>query len=91
MTLHASNLEFPVVFIAGCEQGVLPLVRHGATPDYEAERRPMYVGITRAQEQLYLTGRGAYPFGTSKRNPPSMFLAEIPDECIEHRDRAMLR
>jgi DNA helicase-2/ATP-dependent DNA helicase PcrA len=93
MTLHASKgLEFPVVFIAGCEQGVLPLVRHGATPDYEEERRLMYVGITRAQEQLYLSRAVVRTqFGMSKRNPPSMFLAEIPDECIEHRDRATLR
>lgn len=89
MTLHASKgLEFPVVFIAGCEQGVLPLVRQGAPCDYEEERRLMYVGITRAQESLYLSRavcRSMY--GRTVRNPPSMFLAEVPDECIEHRDR----
>ncbi|TVR46350.1 MAG: ATP-dependent DNA helicase PcrA [Planctomycetota bacterium] len=92
MTLHASKgLEFPVVFISGCEQGVLPLVRQGSTPDYEEERRLMYVGITRAQQRLFLSRSVVRTqFGMSKRNPPSMFLAEIPDECIEHRDRSTL-
>ncbi|MFW5751276.1 MAG: ATP-dependent helicase [Planctomycetota bacterium] len=89
MTLHASKgLEFPVVFIAGCEQGVLPLVREGHSADYEEERRLMYVGITRAQERLFLSRAVSRQHqGRWTRNPPSMFLAEIPDGCIEHRDR----
>ncbi|TVR12145.1 MAG: ATP-dependent DNA helicase PcrA [Planctomycetota bacterium] len=93
MTLHASKgLEYPVVFITACEQGVLPLVRHGATPDYEEERRLMYVGITRAQERLFLSRSVTRSqFGQTKRNPPSMFLAEIPDECIQHYDRSTIR
>lgn len=88
MTLHASKgLEFPVVFIAGCEQGILPLVRKGVDCDYEEERRLMYVGITRAMEELYIS-RAVHrvQYGETKRNPPSMFLAEIPDDCIRHRD-----
>ncbi len=88
MTLHASKgLEFPVVFISGCEQGVLPLVRKGTDCDYEEERRLMYVGITRAMQELYIS-RAVHrlQYGETKRNPPSMFLAEIPDECIRHRD-----
>ena len=56
MTLHASKgLEFPTVFITGCEQGVLPLMREGAPCDIEEERRLMYVGITRTMKQLYLS------------------------------------
>ena len=89
MTLHASKgLEFPVVFISGCEQGVLPLVRNGAPCDFEEERRLMYVGITRAKEELYISRAVLrQQFGETKRNPPSMFLAEIPDDCIQHKNR----
>ena len=88
MTLHAAKgLEFPVVFITGLEQGVLPLVHGKREPDYEEERRLMYVGITRAQEKLYLSRANVrMQFGRTTCNPPSMFLAEIPDDCIEHRD-----
>ena len=88
MTLHASKgLEFPVVFITGMEQGVLPLVRNGFS-NYEEERRLMYVGITRAKEELYLSRAVTRTqFGKTVRNPPSMFLAEIPDDCIEHFGR----
>ncbi len=87
MTLHSSKgLEFPVVFITGCEQGLLPMVRQGRA-DYEEERRLMYVGITRAMEELYITRAvQRLQFGEAKCNPPSMFLAEIPDMCIEHKD-----
>jgi DNA helicase-2/ATP-dependent DNA helicase PcrA len=90
MTLHASKgLEFPVVFITGLEQGVMPLVRQGRPCDYEEERRLMYVGITRAKEELYLCNCVVRTqFGKTTRNPPSMFLAEVPDACIEHADRA---
>ncbi|MFW5830536.1 MAG: ATP-dependent helicase [Planctomycetota bacterium] len=89
MTLHASKgLEFPVVFIAGCEQGLLPLVHGNREADYEEERRLMYVGITRAMEECYLSRAICRTtFGETKRNPASMFLAEIPDECIAHRNR----
>ncbi|NRA37134.1 MAG: UvrD-helicase domain-containing protein [Planctomycetes bacterium] len=88
MTLHASKgLEFPYVFMTGCEQGILPLVRKGSACDYEEERRLMYVGITRAMKELYLS-RAVHrlQYGEMKRYPPSMFLAEIPDSCIRHRD-----
>jgi DNA helicase-2/ATP-dependent DNA helicase PcrA len=90
MTLHASKgLEFPVVFICGCEQGLLPLVHKGRDCDYEEERRLMYVGITRAMQELYLSRAVLrMQYGEMKRNPPSMFLAEIPDDCIDHRDRS---
>ena len=89
MTLHASKgLEFPVVFITGCEQGVLPLVRQNQPCDYEEERRLMYVGITRAMEHLYLARAVTrLQFGQTVRNSPSMFLGEMPDDCLIHIDK----
>jgi DNA helicase-2/ATP-dependent DNA helicase PcrA len=88
MTLHAAKgLEFPVVFIVGCEQGLLPLIRDPRTADYEEERRLMYVGLTRAQRQVYLSRAVTRcQFNQVRRNPPSQFLAEIPADCIETRD-----
>ena len=82
MTLHsAKGLEFPAVFIAGMEDGVFPHMRSLGEPDeLEEERRLAYVGITRAQERLYLTSAwGRLLFGSSSYNPPSRFLQEIPD------------
>jgi DNA helicase-2/ATP-dependent DNA helicase PcrA len=88
MTLHAAKgLEFPVVFIAGCEQGMLPLERFGQAADYEEERRLMYVGITRAMEELYLTRAVCrMQYGKTNRNDPSMFLEEIPEDCFQLKD-----
>jgi DNA helicase II / ATP-dependent DNA helicase PcrA len=88
MTLHAAKgLEFPVVFISGCEQGVLPLERFGHAADYEEERRLMYVGITRAKEELYLCrAMCRMQYGQTNRNLPSMFLSEIPEDCFQVRD-----
>ncbi|MBI4715776.1 MAG: DUF3553 domain-containing protein, partial [Nitrospirae bacterium] len=86
MTLHsAKGLEFPVVFIAGMEEGVLPHVRSRAeAEDLEEERRLCYVGITRAREKLYLlSAANRHLYGTSQYNPESRFLGEIPEECLE--------
>ncbi|MGB9661099.1 MAG: DNA helicase PcrA [Moorellaceae bacterium] len=85
MTLHtAKGLEFPVVFLAGLEEGVFPHVRSTTDPEeLEEERRLCYVGMTRAQEVLYLTyaaSRNLY--GTTLSNPPSRFLREIPPELL---------
>jgi DNA helicase-2/ATP-dependent DNA helicase PcrA len=83
MTLHmAKGLEFPVVFITGCEDGVLPLRRQGVTADLEEERRLMYVGITRAMHLLHLShARTRHQYGQSFRQQPSQFLSEIPADC----------
>ncbi|WP_030609794.1 DNA helicase PcrA [Streptomyces sclerotialus] len=86
MTLHtAKGLEFPTVFLTGMEDGVFPHMRAlGQTKELEEERRLAYVGITRAQERLYLTRstmRSAW--GQPQYNPQSRFLEEIPDEYVE--------
>jgi DNA helicase-2/ATP-dependent DNA helicase PcrA len=86
MTLHASKgLEFPVVFIAGLEEGLLPFyataIERG---ELEEERRLMYVGITRAQKRLYLTrARLRYRFGELISTSPSRFLTEIGLESVQ--------
>lgn len=88
MTLHsAKGLEFPTVFIMGLEDGVFPHLRSLGEPDeLEEERRLCYVGITRAQEQLYLTNAWSRTiFGSTQYNPPSRFLDEIPAELIDDK------
>jgi DNA helicase II / ATP-dependent DNA helicase PcrA len=88
MTLHAAKgLEFNYVFITGCEQGVFPLERQGNIADLEEERRLMYVGITRAKKELYLSrARCRMQYGQTFRNEPSQFLSEIPSDCFDARD-----
>ncbi len=86
MTLHtAKGLEFPAVFIVGMEDGVFPHMRSLGDPgELEEERRLAYVGITRAQDKLYLTSAWSRMlFGGSNYNPPSRFLTEIPDGLLE--------
>ena len=87
MTMHAAKgLEFPVVFIVGVEEGLFPHVRALTDPiELEEERRLAYVGITRAQEKLFLCHAWSrQQFGATQYNPPSRFLDEIPDELVEH-------
>lgn len=91
MTLHAAKgLEFPIVFIVGVENGLFPSMRAVDEGNLEEERRLFYVGITRARRQLYL----AYAeirrvHGVEQLGAPSMFLKEIPAECVmETRPRA---
>ena len=78
-TLHASKgLEFPVVFIVGCEEGLLPYLPPGRPADAEEERRLFYVGMTRAQQRLLLThARHRFLFGRQTEPVPSPFLADI--------------
>ncbi len=85
MTLHsAKGLEFPVVFLIGLEDGVFPHVRSLGDPDeLEEERRLCYVGLTRAEERLYLCHAWSrMMFGSTDYRPPSRFLDEIPAELI---------
>ncbi len=86
MTLHsAKGLEFPIVFMAGMEEGLFPHARTLMNPEeIEEERRTCYVGITRAQRKLYMTyARSRTIYGRSAVYPPSRFLGEIPDEYME--------
>ena len=88
ITLHAAKgLEFPVVFIVGMEEGVLPHIRSFDDPaQMEEERRLCYVGITRAKERLYLVRAfRRYLMGSSLHNPPSRFLKDLPPELIAGR------
>jgi len=85
MTLHnAKGLEFPVVFVAGMEEGVFPHVRSLGDPgELEEERRLAYVGITRAQRRLYLTlATTRNLWGMANYNSPSRFLGEIPGALL---------
>ncbi|MFQ5965626.1 MAG: ATP-dependent helicase [Candidatus Scalinduaceae bacterium] len=90
MTLHAAKgLEFPVVFIAGFEEGLLPHSQSKDSDDeIEEERRLCYVGITRAQKELFMTHtRHRTKFGQRTPCIPSRFLHEIPQESIEAIDK----
>lgn len=91
MTMHsAKGLEFPVVFIIGMEEGVFPHSRAFLdNEELEEERRLAYVGITRAEEKLYLScAQMRTLFGRTTANPPSRFLDEIPEELKEDGGRA---
>ncbi len=86
MTLHAAKgLEFPVVFLIGLEEGVFPLSRAlMEESELEEERRLAYVGITRAEEALYLTNAFSRTlYGRTQYNRPSRFVEEIDQELLE--------
>lgn len=90
MTLHsAKGLEFPVVFIPGMEEGIFPGAQSMySSSEVEEERRLAYVGITRARERLYLSHANMRMlFGSTSRNLPSRFLAEIPENLTEQVGR----
>jgi DNA helicase-2/ATP-dependent DNA helicase PcrA len=89
MTLHAAKgLEFPVVFIAGLEQGILPHSRSSEDArELEEERRLLFVGITRAERELYLSHCRVREFrGQRQATLPSSFLMELPEEPMIIRD-----
>lgn len=90
MTLHmGKGLEFKVVFIAGCEDGLMPFSLRGGFVDVEEERRLFYVGMTRAKEELFLlSARSRLLYGLRRNQMPSPFLGAIPAECIEVRSVA---
>ena len=88
MTLHtAKGLEFPVVFLTGMEEGVFPHARSLDDPaELAEERRLAYVGITRAEQRLYLTSAAVRSaWGAPAQNPPSRFLDEIPGHLLDVR------
>jgi DNA helicase-2/ATP-dependent DNA helicase PcrA len=92
MTLHAAKgLEFPVVFIAGLEEGLLPHSQSkDSDDDVEEERRLCYVGITRAQRDLFLVHtRYRAKYGQRSACIPSRFLSEIPVDFVEEIDRTI--
>ncbi|MGV3464030.1 MAG: DNA helicase PcrA, partial [Heyndrickxia sp.] len=86
MTLHsAKGLEFPVVFLIGLEEGVFPHSRSlMEEAEMEEERRLAYVGITRAEQDLYVTNAAMRTlFGRTNMNPVSRFINEIPEDLLE--------
>jgi len=86
LTLHAAKgLEFPVVFIMGLNDGTLPHIRSFDDPEaMQEERRLFYVGITRAENQLYLLhSLNRYTYGYSEPADPSRFLADIPYDLLD--------
>jgi DNA helicase-2/ATP-dependent DNA helicase PcrA len=88
MTLHcAKGLEFPVIFIIGCEEGIFPHSKSLIDREQmEEERRLCYVGITRAKELLYfLFTQRRLLYGNIAANPPSRFLSDFPEELVETR------
>jgi len=90
MTLHcAKGLEFPLVFIVGMEEGLLPHHRRGdEIEDLEEERRLFYVGMTRAKKKLFLSrAEKRHTFGVGRANLSSRFLDEIPMKLIRLEER----
>lgn len=93
MTLHAAKgLEFPVVFLIGLEENVFPHSRSMLDEEeMEEERRLAYVGITRAEKELYMThAKMRTLFGRTNMNPVSRFINEIPEELIDGMEEAKM-
>ena len=93
MTLHnAKGLEYPTVFIVGCEDGVCPHSRALDEGSLEEERRLFYVGLTRAERNLYLTyARRRMVFGSPVGGLRSRFLDELPSDLLDLHEREALR
>ena len=89
LTLHASKgLEWPAVFIIGCEDGIIPLEKKGGFIDREEERRLLYVGMSRAKELLYLSSaKQRYLHGEQRPCAPSPFLSDI-EETLKQYDQS---
>jgi DNA helicase II / ATP-dependent DNA helicase PcrA len=90
MTLHcAKGLEYPVVFIVGVEEGLLPHYRRGEEiEDMEEERRLFYVGMTRAKQRLFLSrAEERSTFGVGRANLPSRFLDELPMDMMQFEEK----
>ena len=94
MTLHAAKgLEFPVVFMTGMEDGIFPSSRAtDGGEQLEEERRLCYVGMTRAMEKLFLThAQRRRVYGSYQYNPPSRFIAEVPQSLLANVAKKPLR
>ncbi|TML31831.1 MAG: AAA family ATPase [Actinobacteria bacterium] len=93
LTLHAAKgLEFPVVFLVGCEDGLLPLRFPGTRPDVDEERRLFFVGLTRAQDRLYLShARRRFRHGAERDGVPSPFLGAIDPGLLERKGEDTVR
>jgi DNA helicase-2/ATP-dependent DNA helicase PcrA len=93
MTLHnAKGLEYPIVFMIGCEEGVFPHSRALDEGGLEEERRLCYVGITRAERDLYVTyARTRSVFGARTFGAPSRFVSEIPEALTDREAQAPRR
>jgi superfamily I DNA/RNA helicase len=91
MTLHAAKgLEFPVVFLVGCEEGLLPYLPPGRDADVEEERRLFYVGMTRARQKLILTHAARrLLYGQRVEAPRSRFIADIEAALVEVQKRTL--
>lgn len=93
MTMHISKgLEYPYVFIIGCEENLFPSVRgeDESVDDIEEERRLAYVGMTRARQKLWMTHtKMRRVWGQEQMNPPSRFLREIPKEYTSFSSGAL--
>jgi DNA helicase-2/ATP-dependent DNA helicase PcrA len=90
ITLHAAKgLEFPIVFLAGMEEGLIPHVRSFDDPaSMEEERRLAYVGMTRAQQELHLSyALSRATWGAPSYNPPSRYLSDIPTSITKQLGR----
>ncbi|MEE4311867.1 MAG: UvrD-helicase domain-containing protein [candidate division KSB1 bacterium] len=92
MSIHASKgLEFPVVFITGCEDGILPRIKDEDTEEeLHEERRIFYVGMTRAQHKLIFTlAKTRFMYGKQEVRPTSRFLNDIEEELLENKKNVM--
>lgn len=91
MTLHgAKGLEFPVVFLVGLEDGYLPHQRTiDGAEDLAEERRLFYVGITRAQDELYISrAKHRIRYGKAMPRNPSRFLGDLPEDLLLEKDES---
>ncbi|MBN1464676.1 UvrD-helicase domain-containing protein [candidate division KSB1 bacterium] len=93
LTMHASKgLEFPVVFVIGCEDGIMPHYLPGQPLDVDEERRLLYVAMTRARRHLYLTrAKKRALFGKEQQQDPSRFLTAISAHLLQYEQRQYKR